>query len=282
MARASRVRFTALRRSLAAQLVAVTLIVLVLALVFYVLAPLWQLQLTRHPLASTRALASQVLFQATETDLQAATDSPDLAEIAAANPGFYYYVRHDGEELQFGEPPRLIDTVDLSVPVAAASQAPESGWACESFSFWNSQFTEHGMTTNVAFLQCGGRRCARCGAGPGSHTPSIPDPGAARCCPRTVSPRRRRRWCARSTNSSAGCGKVRNSRGCFSSRPAGCPASGTCSPVQDSHQPSLAERQIDPKRLGVTRARLRFRSCPRPNRFNHRPAASCGNPPRAR
>ena len=157
MARASRARFTALRRSLAAQLVAFTLIVLVLALIFYVLAPLWQMQLKRHPLASTRALASQVLFQATETDLQAAMDSPDLAEIAAANPGFYYYVRHNGEELQFGEPPRLIDTVDLSVPVAAASQAPESGWACESFSFWNSQFTEHGMTTNVAFLQCDGR-----------------------------------------------------------------------------------------------------------------------------
>ena len=158
MARAPRrARFTALRRSLTAQLVAFTLIVLVLTLIFYVLVPLRQMQLTRDPLTATHALASRALYEATEAELRDAADSPDLKDIATANPDFYYYVRDGGQELQFGEPPRLIDRVDLPAPVPVASEAPESGMKCESYSFWNTLFTEDGMTTRVAYRQCDGR-----------------------------------------------------------------------------------------------------------------------------
>lgn len=157
MTTAFRTRFATLRRSLTAQLVAFTLLVLILALIFYVLIPLRQMEWIRDPLVMTHTLAGRALNEAADSDLQVAAHSGDLAAIAMSNPDFYYYVRRGDRDLQFGNPPRLIDTVDLFVPVSAESEASENLMDCESYSLWNTQFTENGRTTRLAYRQCNGQ-----------------------------------------------------------------------------------------------------------------------------
>ncbi len=157
MAAVARERFKALRRSLTAQLVAFTLLVLILALIFYVLIPLRQMEWSRDPVVMTRTLASRALIEAADSDLQATAGSADLDAIARVNPGFHYLVRRGDQELQFGDPPRLIDTVDLFVPVSAETEVPENFLECESYSFWNTRFTVNGKSTSVNYRQCNGQ-----------------------------------------------------------------------------------------------------------------------------
>ena len=140
------------RRSLIGQMSVLILIFMILAFVYFVVWPVVETRQQADTLQRTVAAAQNELVTALignrDPTLEYLHESPVLAEIAAKNSEFRYFVQLGARSAEFGGPPQWRDKVDLSLVVPAAAE--EYG-ASESFVFsrWRAVFHDNDMETRV-------------------------------------------------------------------------------------------------------------------------------------
>ncbi len=155
-------RLTRWRRSLLAQTTALTMIFLVFAFVYVAVIPYLKYLDARDPLDRTRSLVGREIVGAVYgADAQAVDrlgDSDLLAKVAAANPGFRYYVHRGDRSIQFGNAPKWREAIDFSHPELESFFETVNPEDCATRGFWSGKFDDDGVTTHVYYRECNGEK----------------------------------------------------------------------------------------------------------------------------
>ena len=144
-------RFRWLSQSLIGRMTVLSIVFLVLALGWFAY-PYWS-YMTEDPLAMTRSNVLTEISRVTVSDpvpLASLRDSEVLKEVEAANERFRLYVRHGGDEVQFGEAPRYVSQAMVLSESFKTAQTEPTRTAS------NFAIEEEGATTNVAFTRVEG------------------------------------------------------------------------------------------------------------------------------
>ncbi len=148
-----------LPQSIAGQLALLSLIFAVLALV-YLAFPFWSYLSDGDPLDRTISFAEISIVRAAladspESDLaRRLSESVEIAEIAAANSGFRYFVDRNDEQAQFGGDPRWQGAIDFSHP-SLSSEGLQDSTDCQSSAWWRANYDEDGVPVVIGYQSCG-------------------------------------------------------------------------------------------------------------------------------
>lgn len=152
---------TSWRRSLIGQMSVLVLIFMILAFVYFVVWPVVESRQRADPMQKSEAAAHRELLAALTGSrgltIENVHESPVLAEIAAKNSEFRYFVQLGSRSAEFGGPPQWRDKVDFSsvVPTDAADEGTAAGF---SFGGWRAVFHENGVETKAMILDVDGER----------------------------------------------------------------------------------------------------------------------------
>lgn len=162
-------RFLRFRRSLAGQLLILSLVFLLVLLGYFSVLPIIQFSGT-DPVDRTRFYASFSISLALQDDgghaLSELDKSEEIVEISQANPNFRYYIKRGDEEVQFGDPPRWVESIKFTAPTLPERpfrKVTEGGGErrvlnCSEASFWQTSFDESGVPAEVSYRECDGER----------------------------------------------------------------------------------------------------------------------------
>ena len=146
-------------QSIAGQLALLSLVFAVFAFL-YLAFPFWSYLSDRDPLDRTIAYAEISIISAAAADIPEGDlarrlgELPEIAEIAAANPGFRYFVDRNNEQVQFGSAPRWQGAINFN-HLALASEAPEDPADCQSTAWWRAVYDEDGVPVVIGYQSCG-------------------------------------------------------------------------------------------------------------------------------